>query len=326
MKTIHLLFSLIFLFGLASCSNPSNKTLSDYEQTLCRTDSLVRSGTVDSAQVVLLLSDLHREYDELKELSGTKLVRMTPLPWKERALLISVCIALLVLAVWLSMLEKKISTDNKRRHYTAVLSENEENIQKNQREMNELEDYIKKTPQTDETKEETEEAYVHLMDRDDALRDENRTLRTRLKEYEKRPLPRDLELLEKQSERLRLLDEQMRTLTSTLIDHDGLVEQLRAQPRYLTDADWDYLKQLVDRMYAGFTQRLSARFSPLTNAELQLCLLIRLRFTNAQIATLTAVSPSTVSQQKFRLKKRLLQADETLFKNGETLETLIWGC
>lgn len=146
MTTIMRIFLLVLLFGLASCSNPSNKTLSDYEQTLCRTDSLVRSGTVDSAQVVRLLSDLHREYDELKELSGTKLVRMTPLPWKERALLISVCIALLVLAVWLSMLEKKISTDNKRRHYTAVLSENEENIQKNQREMNELEDYIKKTP------------------------------------------------------------------------------------------------------------------------------------------------------------------------------------
>ena len=158
------------------------------------------------------------------------------------------------------------------------------------------------------------------------MRNENHLLRSRLKEYEKRPLPRDLELLEKQGERLRLLDEQMRTLTSTLIDHDGMVEQLRTQPKYLTDADWEYLKQLLDRMYAGFTRRLATRFRQLTASDLQLCMLIRLRFTNPQIATLTAVSASSVSQQKFRLKKRLQQADEALFQEGETVETLIWSC
>jgi formiminotetrahydrofolate cyclodeaminase len=48
------------------------------------------------------------------------------------------------------------------------------------------------------------------------LRNENHLLRSRLKEYEKRPLPRDLELLEKQGERLRLLDEFI-----ALIDKDS---------------------------------------------------------------------------------------------------------
>lgn len=327
MTTIIRLFFLILLLGLtASCSNPANKALSDYEQSLCRADSLVRSGTADSARVVHMLSDLHHEYDEVKELSGTKLIRLSPLPLKERLILISVCLALAVLIVWLWKLQQKISDDAMRRYYTASLSENEQNLHNNRREMSELEDYLKQMPQADDTKEEAVEAYVCLKDRDDELRDENRTLRDRLKEYEKRPLPRDLELLEKQGERLRLLDEQMRTLTSTLVDHDGLVEQLRTQPKYLTDTDWNYLKQLLDRIYAGFTQRLTARFRQLTASDLQLCILIRLRFTNAQIATFTAVSPSSVSQQKFRLKKRLQQADETLFQNGETMETLIWSC
>ena len=58
----------------------------------------------------------------------------------------------------------------------------------------------------------------------------------------------------------------------------------------------------------------------MTAADLQLCLLIRLRFTNAQVATLIAVSPASVSQQKFRLKKRLMQEEETLFKDGETVD------
>jgi len=37
---------------------------------------------------------------------------------------------------------------------------------------------------------------------------------------------------------------------------------------------------------------------------------MRLRFTNVEVATLIAVSPTSVSQQKFRLKKRLMQAEE----------------
>ena len=85
------------------------------------------------------------------------------------------------------------------------------------------------------------------------------------------------------------------------------------------------MTQLANRVYSDFTNRLATRFPSLTAADLQLCLLIRLRFTNAQVATLIAVSPASVSQQKFRLKKRLMQEEETLFKDGETVDGFVWG-
>lgn len=47
---------------------------------------------------------------------------------------------------------------------------------------------------------------------------------------------------------------------------------------------------------------------------------------NTQIATLIAVSPASVSLQKFRLKKRMIQADGRLFADGETLEGVIGSC
>ena len=72
--------------------------------------------------------------------------------------------------------------------------------------------------------------------------------------------------------------------------------------------------------------RLVLRFPQLTPADSQLCMLIRLHFSNAQIATLIAVSPASVSQQKFRLKKRMMQADGRLFADGETLEGVIGSC
>lgn len=118
----------------------------------------------------------------------------------------------------------------------------------------------------------------------------------------------------------------VQALTSALIDRDEVVGQLRSHPKFLTDEQWRYLQTLTDRVYEGFTTRLAGRFPKLTPADLQLCLLIRLRFTNAQVATLTAVSPASVSQQKFRLKKRLLQMDEALFANGETVDAVVEGC
>lgn len=130
----------------------------------------------------------------------------------------------------------------------------------------------------------------------------------------------------KRSERIHLLDGQVQTLSSMLIDDDEMMERLNRQPKFLADADWTYLSQLADRVYNGFTARFAKRFPQLTPADLQLCLLIRLRFTNTQIATLIAVSPASVSQQKFRLKKRLLQTEETLFEDGETVDALIRNC
>lgn len=54
--------------------------------------------------------------------------------------------------------------------------------------------------------------------------------------------------------------------------------------------------------------------------NLQLCVLIRLGFSVSQIAVFMAVSPTSVSQQKTRMKKRLLQQKPDLFSDGETLD------
>ena len=121
----------------------------------------------------------------------------------------------------------------------------------------------------------------------------------------------------------RMLDGQVQALASAMIDADEVVKQLRIQPKFIADSQWDYLQKLTDRVYKGASKRLVLRFPQLTPADSQLCMLIRLHFSNAQIATLIAVSPASVSQQKFRLKKRMMQADGRLFADGETLDTVV---
>ena len=50
------------------------------------------------------------------------------------------------------------------------------------------------------------------------------------------------------------------------------------------------------------------------------CLLIRLRFNNTQLASIFAVSPASISQKKFRLKKHLLESGRVSFTEDMTLD------
>ena len=318
-----LLFLLTSFLGLVACSKSAAPTLMNYEQFLVRADSLAQSGVTDSTITVRLLSDLHNEYTQVKEHSGGSLVRIKPADKRKQFMWGTFTALMIGLNVWLSIKDIQFSKDRKHRRYLVNLSENEQRLRNNERECEELEACLNEMALTDEEREEVRQSLVNLTDRNVFLRGENDSLRIRLKEYEKRPLPREVELLEAQNERICLLDKQVQTLTSALIDRDDVVERLRRQPKFLSDKDWEHLIQLANRVYNDFTNRLATRFPSLTAADLQLCLLIRLHFTNAQVATLIAVSPASVSQQKFRLKKRLMQEEETLFKEGETLDTVV---
>lgn len=326
MKYLYVFFLGGLMLGLTSCSKQKSPIMFGYEQALVRADSLVRNGVVDSAGVVRLMGDLHAEYDRMKELADGKRVRLTPANEQKRFLW-SLFVGLMVgLNVWFGIRDLKFRSDRKYRRFLIELSENEQRLRNNELERNELQECLEEMSLEDDEREEIRQTLTNLMVYGKHLSDENEALRASLKDYEERPLPREAELLKERDSRIEVLDSQVRVLSSALVDGDELVERLRRRPKFLSEKDWNHLIALVDRVYDGFTVRLTGLFPQLTPADLQLCLLMRLRFTNAQIASLTAVSPASVSQQKFRLKKRFMQADGTLFKDGETLDAMVCRC
>ena len=320
MKHTFLFLLLILLLGLTACSKPADRTLMDYEQSLSHADSLVQCGAVDSVRAVRLISGLHREYNQIKE---RRHVRLKSVSGYERFFwgVFSVIMFSISGAMLFSLV--RIKKERHHRNYLITLSENEQRLRNNEREREELEECLKEMSLTDEEREEVHSSLTNLMEHGSRLDKENESLRARLKEYEDNPVPRELELLRKEGERVRMLDGQVQALASAMIDADEVVKQLRIQSKFLADSQWDYLQKLTDRVYKGASKRLVLRFPQLTPADSQLCMLIRLHFSNAQIATLIAVSPASVSQQKFRLKKRMMQADGGLFADGETLDTVV---
>ena len=53
----------------------------------------------------------------------------------------------------------------------------------------------------------------------------------------------------------------------------------------------------------------------LTDGDIQICCLIKLRFSNGDIANMLAISPTSVSKRKLRLKERIVQEIGSLGEN-----------
>lgn len=121
------------------------------------------------------------------------------------------------------------------------------------------------------------------------------------------------------TEMLRLKDRE-EELACRLIAAHPLVASLRSTPRFLQPEDFVRLSVLVDEVYPKFTDRLTAAFPNLTELDIQLCILIKLGFSISQIAVFTAVSSTSISQQKSRMKKRMLQHQSDIFAEKETLD------
>lgn len=74
---------------------------------------------------------------------------------------------------------------------------------------------------------------------------------------------------------------------------------------HLTSEEWLKLKEYVDSMYPNFSQRLIYLYSRLSQEELRICQLVKIRVPVKKIALLMSLTVSGVSQCRRRLYKKL---------------------
>ena len=201
---------------------------------------------------------------------------------------------------------------------------NEGIIRHNEQMIADLQTQMADGQEAQEQLEESKAALLALQRHTEVLRNENIGLQQRIEKYKHQPSEEEIEKLRANANRMHQLEERERELTAELANNNELMRKLREKPKFLGEAEWKKLADITNRVYNRFTERIKSQYPHLTEVDIQLCILLKLRFTVSQIAILTATSPSSVSVQKNRLKKRLLQADEHLFDNGQTLDMYWW--
>jgi hypothetical protein len=90
------------------------------------------------------------------------------------------------------------------------------------------------------------------------------------------------------------------------------VDQLNrlASSRIITDDDWEEFKRLYTQVYPSFFIRLKEKFPSITQAELRLAALLKLRLNNKEVASILAISADSVKKSRQRLRKRFGIPDE----------------
>lgn len=323
----------------------------DFEKMSQYCDSMmVYQDSIEKLNRSKEFMNMQAKYDQQKVINEKNLLKIE----KDGIILnISLALAALVctIAVLVYIYQRKLlckertilRNEEEIRRNILQLHENETTIRRNQAQIAELQEQTaaamkahgQKEPseQSETNEQETNEllskeeqhfALIALQQQTEQLQTENQRLQQRIDSYRELPQKQEIETLRANAERARQLEERERVLTEELVNSNELMRRLREKPKFLEETDWQKLHSLTDRVYNDFTQRLSTQFSNVTEVDIQLCILIKLHFTVSQIAVFTAVSPGTVSVQKQRLKKRILQADEPLLKVGQTLDMWIW--
>ncbi|WP_428657743.1 hypothetical protein [Runella sp.] len=87
-----------------------------------------------------------------------------------------------------------------------------------------------------------------------------------------------------------------------------LLEQIN-QARIITDDQWQDFRLKFEKLHPQFITRLHQRNASLTDTETQMACMIRLNFSNSQIAGMLGISNESVIKSKYRLRKKIDQTD-----------------
>lgn len=113
--------------------------------------------------------------------------------------------------------------------------------------------------------------------------------------------------LQEQRERLASLSRDNEALIAQVLAKEHLLSSLRKKPIYLDEAGAKKVRMITDKVYTDFTRRLSSSVPALSEYDLTLCCLVKLRFPVSDIAVLLGISSSSVSTSKLRAKKKIYE-------------------
>lgn len=134
-----------------------------------------------------------------------------------------------------------------------------------------------------------------------------------------------LKSLEEAARELALAKEQLNDFKNSLIEKSRRLEILESETdsasnqqdleslrlkTILTDQEWFKFRELFDRVHAGYFTRLKSRFPALTQGEIRIFALIKLSFTNKDMASTLGVGQGAIRTMKSRLLKKLDLAGE----------------
>ena len=278
------------------------------DSLLFYTDSVM---SLDKGKEIIAYKE---KYDHQKLITEQQRLKLEKADAQRMMFIITICLIVAIAVVaylYQKRLVRKETTIRKQseqlQDYMLQLHEYETRLMQNNRYMNELQEQISRQEVNAEEIESYREQIDSLQVENSRLSEKINSLQHHINDYSSKldKARREADKFRNLSEENLYLKQRERVLTDYVVDNDRLVKELREKCRVLETSEWETLEQMCESTYSNFVSRLQGVCPTLTKQELHLCMLIKLRFSNAQMSEIFGVNTTSVSQKKFRLKKHL---------------------
>lgn len=264
-----------------------------------------------------------QEYDQQKIINENNLSQI-----KKDRIIRNVLIALIILSFIIAitnyLYQRKIVSqkqeilekEEKIRYFTMKIHENETLINRNKMRIEELTIQMEGSQEIKEQWKEQNKIRQEIQQQNEMLKLENNKLQNHISNYAQslKEKSKELEAMEHLSEENQYLHKREAFLCNQLINQTELFNKLKTT-KYIDDQLWQEIKEKIDLLFDNYTKRLYHQIPSLTDGDIQICCLIKLRFSNGDIANMLAISPTSVSKRKLRLKERIVQEIGSLGEN-----------
>lgn len=260
------------------------------------------------------LIEMQEKYDQQKIINENNLSQI-----KKDRIIRNVLIALIILSFIIAitnyLYQRKIVSqkqeilekEEKIRYFTMKIHENETLINRNKMRIEELTIQMEGSQEIKEQWKEQNKIRQEIQQQNEMLKLENNKLQNHISNYAQslKEKSKELEAMEHLSEENQYLHKREAFLCNQLINQTELFNKLKTT-KYIDDQLWQEIKEKIDLLFDNYTKRLYHQIPSLTDGDIQICCLIKLRFSNGDIANMLAISPTSVSKRKLRLKERII--------------------
>ena len=269
------------------------------------------------------LIEMQEKYDQQKIIIENNLSQI-----KKDRIIRNVLIALIILSFIIAitnyLYQRKIVSqkqeisekEEKIRYFTMKIHENETLINRNKMRIEELTIQMEGSLEIKEQWKEQNKIRQEIQQQNETLKLENNNLQNHISNYAQslKEKSKELEAMEHLSKENQYLHKREAFLCNQLIKQTELFNKLKTT-KYIDDQLWQEIKEKIDLLFDNYTKRLCHQIPSLTDGDIQICCLIKLRFSNGDIANMLAISPTSVSKRKLRLKERIVQEIGSLGEN-----------
>lgn len=269
------------------------------------------------------LIEMLEKYDQQKIINENNLSQI-----KKDRIIRNVLIALIILSFIIAitnyLYQRKIVSqkqeisekEEKIRYFTMKIHENETLINRNKMRIEELTIQMEGSLEIKEQWKEQNKIRQEIQQQNETLKLENNNLQNHISNYAQslKEKSKELEAMEHLSKENQYLHKREAFLCNQLIKQTELFNKLKTT-KYIDNKLWQEIKEKIDLLFDNYTKRLCHQIPSLTDGDIQICCLIKLRFSNGDIANMLAISPTSVSKRKLRLKERIVQEIGSLGEN-----------